>query len=56
MKVFTFDARGRDGLTYGVRLLLEDDEFDQLQRVGIIPLCAVVVVLTVAAVLMGVPE
>lgn len=37
MNAYTFDAKGTDGHTYGVRLLLTEEEFDQLQRVGLVP-------------------
>ena len=37
MNAYTFDACGSDGNVYGVRLLLTEEEFDQLQRVGLVP-------------------
>lgn len=36
MKVYIYDATGRDGFSYSVRLMLEPVELAALQRVGII--------------------
>lgn len=36
MKAYSYEAKGSDGFTYSVRLMLEDVELEALQRVGII--------------------
>lgn len=36
MKAYVYTAKGSDGFTYSVRLMLEEIELEALQRVGII--------------------
>lgn len=36
MKAYSYTAKGSDGFTYSVRLMLEEIELEALQRAGII--------------------
>ncbi len=44
MKVFSYEAQGRSGARYDVRLLLEDAELAALQAEGLVPAHVVEVV------------
>lgn len=58
MKVYSFQATGRSGLRYGVRLLLTDAELAALQAEGVVPAdaCEVVGMQTAADTVVAVFE